>query len=155
MSIKNFSFFVKSLTLAFFVNVCYYFFAMNKEGKIFWLERRLSELGKTKRDFAHLLGVSQSRFNDLEAGKWRFQAAHISKAAKFLEFDRMAFLDFVSGEISEDELWKAEPPIKITQEDLALLKAVKTVAARPQTTTETSDLEVSRTISAATKEKER
>ena len=67
----------------------------------------------------------------------------------------MAFLDFVSGEISEDELWRAEPPIKITDEDLALLKAVKTVASRPQATTETPDLEVSRTISATTKEQAR
>ncbi len=128
---------------------------MNKEVKIFWLERRLSELGKTKRDFAHLLGVSQSRFNDLEAGKWRFQAAHIRKAAEFLKFDRMAFLDFVSGEITEDELWNAEPPVKVTQEDLALLKAVKTFASRPQTTAEASDIEVSRPIPTTTKEQER
>lgn len=155
MSTKKFPFSAKSLILAFSVNVCYYLFTMYEEVKKFWLERRLSELGKTKRDFANVLGVSQSRFNDLEAGKWRFQAAHISKAAEFLGFDRMAFLDFVSGEISEDELWRAEPPIKITQEDLALLKAVKTFASRQQATTETPDLEVSRTVSEAAKEKTR
>lgn len=43
--------------------------------------------------------------NDLENGAWRFQVAHIRKAAKFLEFDRTAFLDFISGDITEEELW--------------------------------------------------
>lgn len=128
---------------------------MNDKTKIFWLERRLSELGKTKRDLANVLGVSQSRFNDLEAGKWRFQAAHITKAAEFLNFDRMAFLDFVSGDITEEELWAAEPPIRITKEDIALLKAVKTFASRPQTADEAPDIEATRAISKTNKEQSR
>jgi hypothetical protein len=44
----------------------------------------------------------------------------------------MAFLDFLSGDISEEELWNAKPQEKISEEDLALLRAVKTIASRPQ-----------------------
>lgn len=76
----------------------------------FWLDRRLDEIKKTKRGLAAVLGVSPARLNDYENGKWRFQANHIKKAAEFLGFDKMSFLAFVSGEISEKQLWASIPP---------------------------------------------
>lgn len=112
---------------------------MIEDKKIHWLTKRLNELGKSKRQLAILLEVNPTRMNDLEKGLWRFQASHIRKAAEFLEFDRTAFLDFVSGDITEEELWKAKKPIKITEEDLALLKAVKSIATRPQATEEVAN----------------
>ena len=119
----------------------------NKE--IHWLTRRLNELGKSKRPLAILLEVNPARMNDLENGIWRFQASHIRKAAEFLEFDRTAFLDFVSGDITEDELWSSKPPVQISEEDLVLLKAVKSIAARPTTEEKTPDNAQSQPIQTA------
>ena len=82
---------------------------------LFWLDKRLDEIKKTKRALASVLGVSPARLNDYENGKWRFQANHIKKAAEFLGFDRMSFLAFVSGEISEDQLWNSTPPEQKTE----------------------------------------
>lgn len=101
-----------------------------EDNKIFWLTRRLNEIGKTKIELAAELGISPARLSDIEKGVWRFQAAHIRKAAEFLQFDRTALLDFVSGDITEKELWDAKAPEQISKEDLALLKAVKSIATR-------------------------
>lgn len=120
---------------------------MKEDKKIHWLTRRLNELNKTKLELASILGVNSTRLSELEKGMWRFQASHIRKAAEFLEFDRTAFLDFVSGDITEEELWNYEKPVKITDEDLALLKAVKSIASRPQTAEEATDSQKSPTIS--------
>ena len=120
---------------------------MNEEVKKYWLTRRLDELGKSKRQLALTIGVNPTRMNDLEHGTWKFQAAHVRKVAEFLEFDRTAFLDFISGDITEDELWNYEKPVKITDEDLALLKAVKSIASRPQATIDSPDSEKSPTVS--------
>lgn len=111
-----------------------------------WLTRRLNELGKSKRQLALLLEVNPTRMNDLVNGVWRFQASHIRKAAEFLEFDRTAFLDFVSGDITEEELWNSKPPVQISEEDLVLLKAVKSIAARPTAEEKASDNAQSPTI---------
>lgn len=107
-------------------------FAMDKSNKIFWLDRRLKELGKNKVRLAEILGIGRARLSEMENGRWKLQTEHIKKTAEFLEFDRMAFLDFLSGDISEDELWNSKPQEKISEEDLALLRAVKTFASRPQ-----------------------
>lgn len=123
---------------------------MNEEVKKHWLTRRLKELGKTKADFAKKLDVNNARIYELENGLWKLQVSHIKKAAEFLEFDRTAFLDFISGDITEEELWNYEKPVKITDEDLALLKAVKSIASRPQAPNDSSDSEKSPTISAKT-----
>lgn len=104
-----------------------------------WLTRRLNELGKSKRQLAILLEVNPARMNDFENGLWRFQASHIRKAAEFLEFDRTAFLDFVSGDITEDELWNSKPPLQISEEDLVLLRAVKSIAIRKEAEEKTSN----------------
>jgi len=101
---------------------------MEEDKKIHWLSRRLKELRKTKAELGAILGVDRARISEIETGRWHFQTQHIKKAAEYLEFDRMAFLDFVSGEISEDELWNAKPPVKITEDDLKLLNAVKSIA---------------------------
>lgn len=119
---------------------------MNEEVKKHWLTRRLKELGKTKADFAKKLDVNNARIYELENGLWKLQVSHIKKAAEFLEFDRTAFLDFISGDITEEELWNYEKPVKITDEDLALLKAVKSIASRPQAPNDSSDSEKSPTI---------
>ena len=109
------------------------------DGENLWLERRLKELNKTKKDFALYLGIQQSHVSAILSGIRKIQSTEIKKVAEFLDFDRTAFLDFVSGDITEEELWKTKKPIKITEEDLALLKAVKSIAARPQTTEETAN----------------
>ena len=111
---------------------------MNKKD-VFWLTRRLKELGKTKLELASAIEVYPARFSELEDGKWKFQISHIRKVAEFLEFDRTAFLDFISGDITEEELWESKKPINITEEDLALLKAVKSIATRPQTAEEAAN----------------
>ena len=77
----------------------------NMDKKMTWLKRRLKELGKTKQELADTLGIAQPRLSDYENGIWRFQAKHIKPTANFLEFDALAFLDFLSGNITEDELW--------------------------------------------------
>lgn len=112
---------------------------MVESKEIHWLTRRLNELGKSKRQLAILLEVNPARMNDFENGSWRFQASHIRKAAEFLEFDRTAFLDFVSGDITEDELWNSKPPLQISEEDLVLLRAVKSIATRKETANEAQD----------------
>lgn len=111
-----------------------------------WLTRRLEELNKTKIELASVLGINRARISEIEAGRWQFQTRHIKKAAEYLEFDPMAFLDFISGDITEEELWNYEKPVKITDEDLALLKAVKSIASRPQETGDSKDSEKSPTI---------
>ena len=109
------------------------------DGENLWLERRLKELNKTKKDFALYLGIQQSHVSAILSGIRKIQSTEIKKVAEFLDFDRTAFLDFVSGDITEEELWKTKKPIKITEEDLALLKAVKSIATRPQTTEEAAN----------------
>lgn len=54
----------------------------------------------------------------------------IKKVAKYINFDKTAFLDFVSGDITEDQLRNAKPPLEISEDDLQLLRAVKTIATR-------------------------
>lgn len=112
---------------------------MTDDKKIHWLTRRLEELNKTKIELASVLGINRARISEIEAGRWNFQTRHIKKAADYLEFDRMAFLDFISGEITEEELWKSKPQEKISEEDLALLRAVKTIASRPQAEDQAQD----------------
>lgn len=107
------------------------------EKKIHWLTKRLLELNKSKRQLAFFLDVQPARLTDLENGSWKFQASQIKKAAEYLEFDRTAFLDFISGDITEEELWAAKPPLKITEQDLQLLQAVKSLAS-PKTEANTS-----------------
>ena len=112
---------------------------MTDDKKIHWLTRRCEELGKSKRQLALAIGVHPTRMNDLENGLWKFQTAHVRKAAEYLEFDRTAFLDFLSGDITEEELWNSKPQEKISEEDLALLRAVKTIASRPQAEDQVQD----------------
>ena len=106
------------------------------EKKTTWLSRRLKELGKTKIELAERLKCHSARFSELENGLWNFQIDQIKPAAQFLKFDTDAFLDFVAGKITEEQLWAAKPPIKITEQDLQLLQAVKSLAsAQPETNT--------------------
>ena len=128
---------------------------MTDDKKIQWLTRRLEELGKSKRQLALAIGVHPTRMNDLENGLWKFQTAHVRKAAEYLEFDRTAFLDFLAGDISEDELWNAKPQEKISEEDLALLRAVKTIASRPQAEDQAQDPTQSAALSPKDKERSR
>ncbi|MBO7243889.1 MAG: helix-turn-helix transcriptional regulator [Alphaproteobacteria bacterium] len=97
-----------------------------------WLTRRLKELKKSKRQLALLLNVHPTRMNDLEKGDWKFQVTHIKKTAKFLEFEKEAFLDFIAGDISESELWNYQPRICVSQEEFNLLKAIKEVLKKDQ-----------------------
>ncbi|MBO6305449.1 MAG: helix-turn-helix transcriptional regulator [Selenomonadaceae bacterium] len=112
---------------------------MTEENKIHWLPRRLKEVGKTKVGLAKELGINQARLSDLENGEWRFQVSHVKKAAEYLEFDRTAFLDFLSGDITEDELWHSEKPLKISDEDIRLLSAIRDIIPR-QAREETPDV---------------
>lgn len=101
-------------------------FVMNKE-KTNWLSKRLKELGKTKKELAEHIKVNPVRLTDYENGIWRFQVDHIKPTADFLNFDRMALLDFISGDITEEQLWNTKPDI-ITESDRQLLQAFKTMA---------------------------
>ena len=98
-----------------------------KSNSVFWLTRRLNEINKTKLELASALGINSTRFSELEKGQWEFQVSHLKKVAEFLEFDRTAFLDFISGDITEEELWNYQRPETISAEDMALLKAVKSL----------------------------
>ena len=104
-----------------------------KSNSVFWLTRRLNEINKTKLELASALGINSTRFSELEKGQWKFQVSHLKKVAEFLEFDRTAFLDFISGDITEEELWNYQRPETISAEDMALLKAVKSLASRQET----------------------
>lgn len=118
-----------------------------------WLERRLDEINKTKKDFALCLGIQQSHVSAILSGIRKIQAAEIKKTAEFLEFDRTAFLDFISGDITEDELWSYQSPETISKEDLALLKAVKSIASRQETTQDVKDPSQSAAVPQKTKER--
>lgn len=97
------------------------------EKKTTWLSKRLKEIGKTKLELANKIGCNATRLTELEYGVWNFQINQIKPAADFLGFDRVAFLDFISGQISEQDLWNTKPFI-ITEQDKAILQAVKSVA---------------------------
>ena len=58
-------------------------------------------------------------------------------------------------EISEEELWNSKPQVKISEEDLALLRAVKTIASRPQTEDKAQDPAQSAALSSKDKERSR
>lgn len=124
------------------------------EKKTFWLSKRLKEIDKTKVELAQNLGIASVRLTELEQGRWKFQAGHIKKAAKFLDFDTDAFLDFVSGDITEEQLWAAKPPIKLTEQDLQLLQAVKSLATTKAETSPIADSSKQTQLSAG-KEQER
>lgn len=128
---------------------------MTDDKKTHWLTRRLEELNKSKIELAAVLGIDRARISEIETGRWKFQTKHIKKAADYLEFDRIAFLDFVSGEISEEELWNSKPQVKISEEDLALLRAVKTIASRPQAEDKAQDPAQSAALSSKDKERSR
>ena len=108
-----------------YVTIFVYIKEYNMEVETFWLERRLKELKKTRRQLAKLLGVSYARLSDLKNGTWKFQATHIKKTADFLEFNRMAFLDFISGDITEEELWKTPVDVEITPEEKEILRMIR------------------------------
>ncbi len=125
-----------------------------KNDSVFWLTRRLNEINKTKLELAAVLGINSTRFSELEKGMWKFQVSHLKKVAEFLEFDRTAFLDFVSGDITEEELWNYQKPEEISPEDIALLKAVKSLASRQETAQDVKNPSQSATIPPKTKERE-
>ena len=124
---------------AFLNKMCYDFRMMTEDKKIHWLTRRLKELRKTKADFARVLDANPARIYELENDLWKLQVSHVKKAAEFLEFDRTAFLDFLSGDITEEELWNYKPQTEISSEDLRLLQAVKTIYSRPQAEDQAQD----------------
>lgn len=101
------------------------------EKNTLWLTKRLKELGKTKLDMAYFLQIPYPRLSDLEKGKWNFQLKHIKKASEYFGFDQSAFIDFLNGEITEEELYNRKS-IAITDADLKLLQAIKSVAASTQ-----------------------
>lgn len=101
------------------------------ENNNLWLSRRLKQIGKTKMDMADTIHVPYPRLTDLEKGKWNFQLKHIKKAAEFLGFDQSAFIDFLNGEITEEELYNKKA-INISDADIRLLQAIKSVTAETQ-----------------------
>jgi len=104
-----------------------------------WLEKRLAELGKKNYQLADALGIQHNKISQIKAGQYNFQPEHLSSVAEFLKFDKAAFIDFVAGKITEDELWAAKPPLKITEQDLQLLQAVKSLASSKTETNTSSD----------------
>ena len=128
---------------------------MTEDKKIHWLTRRLKELHKTKADFARVLDANPARIYELENDLWKLQVSHVKKAAEFLEFDRTAFLDFLSGDITEEELWNYKPQEEISSEDMRLLQAVKTIYTRPQAADQTQDSAQSAALPPKDKERSR
>lgn len=126
---------------------------MNKECQKHWLERRLNELGKTKKGFAECLGIRQPHVSAILSNIRKIQAEEIKKTAEFLEFDRTAFLDFISGDITEGELWNYQTPETVSAEDMALLKAVKSLASRQETPQDVKDHQKSAAIPSKSKER--
>ena len=124
-----------------------------KSNSVFWLTRRLNEINKTKLELAAALGINSTRFSELEKGQWRFQVSHLKKVAEFLEFDRTAFLDFISGDISEEELWNYRQPEEVSSEDIALLKAVKSLASRQEAAQDIKNPSQPATLPPKTKER--
>ena len=49
-----------------------------------WIERRLKELGKTKRSLAHFLGVQEPTISQVLEGSRQVKVAEVPKLAKFL-----------------------------------------------------------------------
>lgn len=119
-----------------------------------WLSKRLAELGKSKRHLAMFIDVNPTRINEYEKGMWKFQVSHLKKVAEFLEFDRTAFLDFISGDITEEELWNYQKPEEVSAEDMALLKAVKSIASRQETPQAAKNPQEPATIPPKTRERE-
>ena len=107
--------------------------------KQFWLYKRLAEVGKTRQDLANVLGVAVTRFSELEKQKWKFKVEHINKTAKMLEFDKSAFVDFLSGDITEEQLWQTKP-FNITDQDMVILQAVKSAVGLQKQTEDNNDI---------------
>lgn len=124
-----------------------YVFRKRSDMKENWLNKRLKELGKRQQDIADYIGVPQSRIAEFGT-KWTFQLKHIKKAAEFLGFNESALIDFLNDEISEEELYNHKD-LKISEADLQLLNAIKTVAANTQNASQTQN------TSKQTQEKER
>lgn len=121
-------------------------FGMINSDNLDWLTRRLKELGKTKGELAAVIEKPQSRLSELIKNEWDVPVSKVGKMADFLKFDKLAFLDFLSGEISEQELWQIKPEI-ITDADRQLLQAFKAMA-----TASTSD-SLNKNIPEQTKER--
>ena len=100
------------------------------------------------------IDVNPTRINEYEKGMWKFQVSHLKKVAEFLEFDRTAFLDFISGDISEEELWNYQKPETVSAEDMALLKAVKSLASRQETAQDVKNTSQPATIPPKANERE-
>lgn len=128
---------------------------MNNEKKYQWLERRLAELGKRNYELADYLGLQHNKISQIKAGAYNFQLEHLSSVAEFLKFDKAAFLDFIAGKITEDQLWNTKPPIKISDTDLALLNAVKSIATQAPDAKESQVNANTTAISSKDKEKGR
>ena len=111
-------------------------------------------LGLSQVQLSTEIGLAQGYISELEKGMWKFQVSHLKKVAEFLEFDRTAFLDFVSGDITEEELWNYQKPEEISPEDIALLKAVKSLASRQETAQDVKNPSQSATKTPKTKERE-
>lgn len=107
--------------------------------KTLWLEKRLAELGKKNYQLADALGIQHNKISQIKAGQYNFQPEHLSSVAEFLKFDKAAFIDFVAGKITEEQLWAAKPPMKITEQDLQLLQAVKSLATTKAETNAPAD----------------
>lgn len=102
-----------------------YDFRMSNKNEKHWLERRLEELHKTKKDFALYLGIQQSHVSAILNGIRKIQSSEIKKVAEFLKFNRTAFLDFISGDISEEELWNTPLEDNITPEEREILRMIR------------------------------
>lgn len=90
-----------------------------------WLEKRLKELGKKNYELADVLGLQHNKISQIKAGSYNFQPEHLSSVAEFLNFDKGAFIDFIAGKIDQQKLWDTQPII-LTDQDRAILNAVKT-----------------------------
>ena len=112
---------------------------MTDNKKRLWLEKRLAELGKKNYQLADALGIQHNKISQIKVGAYNFQPEHLSSVAEFLEFDKAAFIDFVAGKITEEQLWAAKPPVKITDQDLQLLQAVKSLATPKEATNDIAD----------------
>lgn len=119
-----------------------------------WLEKRLAELGKKNYQLADVLGIQHNKISQIKAGAYNFQPEHLSSVAEFLKFDKSAFIDFVAGKITEEQLWAAKPPVKISDQDLQLLQAVKSLATPKETENNPADTAKQTTIPTG-KEQER
>lgn len=90
-----------------------------------FIKERLAQLGKTQRELATVLKIDPPHLSAIFSGIRQIKAKEVAPLAEFLQFDKTAFVDFLAGTITEEELCQAKPPTKISPAEQEILNIIR------------------------------